>query len=111
MKVTIIDSKTGRERVMEERFAKVLVGMKKATYLTGNRPTYITRDMRADLTPTGIPAETTVVLSEDEPVASADTTEDPAEEFDDITEARAETDTQEPAVAPRRRGRPRKEAE
>lgn len=101
MKVTIIDSKTGRERVMEERFAKVLVGMKKATYLTAAAGTYQTRDMQAAAP---VPAAA-------EHVPSPDTPEDPAEEFDDITEARAESDTQEPAIAPRRRGRPPKVAE
>lgn len=100
MKVTIIDSKTGRERVMEERFAKVLVGMRKATYLTASAGTYQTRDMQAAAP---VPAAAEPVESPETPTAE--------EEFDDITEARAESDTQEPAVAPRRRGRPPRVAE
>lgn len=107
MKVTIIDSKTGRQRVMEERFAKVLVGMRKATYLTASAGTYQTRDMQAAAPVAHEPPAAA------EPVASStqESTPTPEEEFDDITEARAESDTQEPAVAPRRRGRPPRVAE
>lgn len=106
MKVTIIDSKTGRERVMEERFAKVLVGMKKATYVTAAAAaaagTYQTRDMQA---------AGPVAPEPPAPAEPVESTPTPEEEFDDITEARAESDTQEPAVAPRRRGRPPRVAE
>lgn len=107
MKVTIIDSKTGRERVMEERFAKVLVGMKKATYLTAAAGTYQTRDMQA-AAPVAVepPAAAEPIVST--PQESPATAE---EEFDDVTEARSMSDTQEPGVMPRRRGRPRKDAE
>lgn len=34
MKVTVIDNKTGKEKVMDRRFAKVLTRMGRATYLT-----------------------------------------------------------------------------
>lgn len=103
MRVTFRYHKTGREKVVSERDADLLTRLNIGVVVTagGNRPTYQTRDMQAAAP---LPAAA-------QHVPSPDTPEDPAEEFDDITEARAESDTQEPAVAPRRRGRPPRVAE
>lgn len=104
MRVTFRYHKTGREKVVSERDADLLTRLNIGAVVTagGNRPTYQTRDMQA-AAPVAV-----------EPPAAAEPVPSPAtpeEEFDDITEARAETDTQEPAVAPRRRGRPPRVAE
>lgn len=105
MRVTFRYHKTGREKVVSERDADLLTRLNIGAVVTagGNRPTYQTRDMQAAAP---VPAAA-------EPVASPiqESTPTPEEEFDDITEARAESDTQEPAVAPRRRGRPPRVAE
>lgn len=43
MKVTVIDAQSGKPRTMEKRFAKILVGLGRARYMT--------RDMRAQTAP------------------------------------------------------------
>lgn len=49
MKVEVIDCKTGQTKSMHPRFAKVLVGLKRATYAQEN--TYQTRAMTAEPAP------------------------------------------------------------
>jgi hypothetical protein len=57
MKVTVIDNKTGKEKVMDRRFAKVLTRMGRATYLT--------RDMIAQ-EPSPLPPQAPAAPEDDE---------------------------------------------
>lgn len=86
MRVTFQYSKTGREKVMNEREADILSKLGHGQVLTNTaRPTYLTRDMQA-AAPTPAAAD---------PVATFETLPD-------------EDDTED---APKRRGRPRKVVE
>lgn len=101
MRVTFQYSNTGREKVMNEREAGILVKLGHGKVLSGSRPTYLTRDMQA-AAPVALQPSAVA-----DPVENAE--EDEFEDLDDITEARAMSDTQEPSIAPKRRGRPPKD--
>lgn len=73
MKVTIVDTKTGKEKQVAPRFAQILSKMGRATYLT--------RDLMA------APVAPALVQS----VVQADATEEPEEELDGVPKKRKYT--------------------